>query len=67
MVIIIPWVIIVDLFITIIMHLFDHVIFIYCFFPGLVRQDLQSTFVLTCLLLYFSPVVESDFDPEDYK
>jgi hypothetical protein len=37
------------------------------FFPGLVRQDLQSTFVLTCLLLYFSLAVDSDFDPEDYE
>jgi hypothetical protein len=49
------------------MHLFDHGIFIYFFFPDLVRWDLRSTFVLTCLLLSFSPTVDPDFDPEDYE
>jgi hypothetical protein len=49
------------------MHLFDHGIFIYCFFPGLVRRDLRSMFVLTFLLLCFSPAVDPDFDLEDYK
>jgi hypothetical protein len=49
------------------MHLFDYGIFIYCFFPSLVRRDLRSTFVLMCLLLCFSPAVDPDFDPEDYE
>jgi hypothetical protein len=49
------------------MHLFDHGIFIYYFFPGLVRRDLRSMFVLTCLLLCFSLAVDPDFDPEDYE
>jgi hypothetical protein len=51
------------------MHLFDYGIFIYCFFPGLVRQDLRSTCcgVRLYLLLCFSLAVDPDFDPEDYE
>jgi hypothetical protein len=50
---VIPLVIIRVPFIIIVLHFIDHDIFIYCYSLDLMRWDLQSTFILTCLLLCF--------------